>query len=100
MQALGNRRSVFTKSQAIPVATPATSAQVLTADPSRSGVALLNKSDAVVSVFLCALADKATSVVTVELAAGAYWEDPHNYTGPIIVEGAGAGNVNATEWFS
>ena len=39
-------------------------------------------------------------MATVELAAGAYWEDPQNYTGPVIVEGAGAGNVNATEWFS
>lgn len=88
---------------AIPGAAIATPAQVLAANPSRALVSLLNKTDAVVKVFINTLVEKQAENAgagwqTVELAIGGYWEDPGNYQGAITIEGGTTGFVIATEW--
>lgn len=83
----------------VPVATAATSANVLPANPSRALLSALNKTDVVVQVYLLPL-DRIGEGQTVELAVGQYWEDPGNWQGAVTVQSAttATGNVNFTEW--
>lgn len=94
-------QSASTRRTAILSATTPAAAQVLKADGARSMLAILNKSTAVLNVFMGTLEEyqTGTPVHTVEIAAGGYWEDPANYIGAVtLVWAAANGQANVTEW--
>ena len=94
-------QSASTRRRAITSATTPTANQVVPADGARSMLAILNKSTAVLNVFLGTLEDyqQGSPVHTVEVAAGGYWEDPANYIGAVtLVWAAANGQANVTEW--
>lgn len=94
-------QSASTRRRAIPSALTPTVAQVVPADGARSMLSILNKSTAILSIFMGTLDEHnaATPVYTVEIAAGGYWEDAANYTGDIVLKwDAANGQANVTEW--
>lgn len=84
---------------AIPAATTAGAAQVLPARDAGAR-AILNTSTGIMRVYLCDLATKQGGRgESYRVPAGATWEDPANYTGPITLEWVTAdGPANCTEW--